>query len=121
MGAVISQCGCMAEDIGKIFDAYWYLALPTAEVPSVWPDSYNTLYNNATPMEVKFNGTSFQSYMSVSMLTIIRPMFKSAAYSKTCLKQPLKKDKTKILITNGSLMKVKSIAECSPWSILQYF
>ena len=28
-------------------------------------------------------------------------------YSKTCLKQPLKIDKTKILITNGSLMKVK--------------
>ena len=42
-------------------------------------------------------------------------------YSKTCLKQPLKKDKAKILLTNGSLMKVKSIAECSPWSILQYF
>ena len=30
-------------------------------------------------------------------------------------------DKTKILMTNGSLMKLKSIAECSPWSILQYF
>ena len=30
-------------------------------------------------------------------------------------------DKTKNLMTNGSLMKVKSIAECSPWSILQYF
>ena len=30
-------------------------------------------------------------------------------------------DKTKILMTNGSLMNVKSIAECSPWSILQYF
>ena len=30
-------------------------------------------------------------------------------------------DKTKVLKTNGSLMKVKSIAECSPWSILQYF
>ena len=30
-------------------------------------------------------------------------------------------DKTKILMTNGSLMKVKRIAECSPWSILQYF
>ena len=29
-------------------------------------------------------------------------------------------DKTKFLKTNGSLMKVKSIAECS-WSILQYF
>ena len=30
-------------------------------------------------------------------------------------------DKTKILMTNGSLMKVKSTAEYSPWSILQYF
>ena len=30
-------------------------------------------------------------------------------------------DKTKIFMTNGSLMKVQSIAECSPWSILQYF
>ena len=30
-------------------------------------------------------------------------------------------DKTNILMSNGSLMKVKSIAECSPWSILQYF
>ena len=31
------------------------------------------------------------------------------------------KIKTKVLKTNGSLMKVESIAECSPWSILQYF
>ena len=28
-------------------------------------------------------------------------------YSKTCLKGPLKKDKTKILMTNGSLMKIE--------------
>ena len=34
-------------------------------------------------------------------------------YSKTCLKQPLKRDNTKVLKTNGSLMKVESIAECS--------
>ena len=34
-------------------------------------------------------------------------------YSKTCLKRPLKIDKTKILMTDGSLMKVESIAECS--------
>ena len=32
-----------------------------------------------------------------------------------------KTDKTKILMTNCKLMKVESIAECSPWSILQYF
>ena len=30
-------------------------------------------------------------------------------------------DKAKIFMTKGSLMQVKSIAECSPWSILQYF
>ena len=26
-------------------------------------------------------------------------------------------DKTKILMTNGSLIKVESIAECSPWDL----
>ena len=40
---------------------------------------------------------------------------------KNLSKRPLKIDKTKILMTNGSLMKVESTAECSPWSILQYF
>ena len=34
-------------------------------------------------------------------------------YSKTCLKRSLKTDKTKVLKTIGSLMKVESIAECS--------
>ena len=34
-------------------------------------------------------------------------------YSKTCVKGHLKIDKTKIFMTNGSLMKVKSTAECS--------
>ena len=42
-------------------------------------------------------------------------------YNKTCLKRHSKIDKTKVLKTYGSLMKVESIAECSPWSILQYF
>ena len=46
--------------------------------------------------------------------------------SKHCTVKPvlsghLKIDKTKVLMENGSLMKVKRIAECSPWSILQYF
>ena len=31
-----------------------------------------------------------------------------------------KLDKTKVLMTNGSLMKVKSIAECSHWPALNY-
>ena len=40
---------------------------------------------------------------------------------KPVLSGHLKLDKTKTLMTNGSLMQVESIAECSTWSILQYF
>ena len=40
---------------------------------------------------------------------------------KPVLSGHLKIDKTKVFMKNGCLMKVKSIAECSPWSILQYF
>ena len=42
-------------------------------------------------------------------------------YSKTCVNSLSKIDKTKVLMTNGSLMKVESIEKCSPSSILQYF
>ena len=43
-------------------------------------------------------------------------------YSKTCVKRSLKNTQNKDLNDKfGGLMKVKSIAECSPWSILQYF
>ena len=39
-------------------------------------------------------------------------------YSKTCVKQPLKIDKTKVLMTNGRLMKVKSIgAFCNTFDL----
>ena len=48
-------------------------------------------------------------------------MFPKHKYNKTCVKWPIKNRQTMLLITNGSLMKVVSIAECSPWSILQYF
>ena len=40
---------------------------------------------------------------------------------KPVLSSQLKTDRTMILMTNGSLVKVESIAECPPWSILQYF
>ena len=40
---------------------------------------------------------------------------------KPVLSGHLQIDKTNILMENGSLMKVDSFAECSPWNILQYF
>ena len=42
-------------------------------------------------------------------------------YSKICVKRPLKNRQNKDLNNNCCLMKVESIAECSTWSILQYF
>ena len=48
-------------------------------------------------------------------------MSKIQKYSETFVKRPLKIDKTRVLMTNGSLMKVESIAQSSHWSILQYF
>ena len=46
---------------------------------------------------------------------------KDVSKVKPVLSGHSKIDKTNISMTNGSLMKVESIAECSPWSILQYF
>ena len=44
----------------------------------------------------------------------------SENYSRTCLKQPLKRPKL-VFKSDYCIMQVKSIAEFSPWSILQYF
>ena len=59
----------------------------------------------------KVNNHRYFSCPSPKVLVLI-------AYSKTCLKQLLKIHKTKVLMTNGSLMKVESISECSPSAIL---
>ena len=42
-------------------------------------------------------------------------------YSEACVKRPLSKRPKMVLKTNCRLMQVKSIAECSKGSILQYF
>ena len=47
-------------------------------------------------------------------------MLTKKTYSKTCLKGPLSKEPKIVFKTNYRLMKVKSIAECSKGSILQY-
>ena len=61
----------------------------------------------------------------IKFLTIDRKLMlelKQVSYNNCTVKPALsghsKIDKTKVLKTNGSLMKVKSIAEWSPWSIL---
>ena len=62
---------------------------------------------------------SFQSLdCSYTQIQYVPLSHKLTFFSKTCVKRPLK---NRLLITNGILMNVKTIAECSLWSIMQYF
>ncbi|XP_048024463.1 5'-3' exonuclease PLD3 [Megalobrama amblycephala] len=65
LGAVVYDCSCLAEDLGKIFEAYWYLN-QTTTVPAHWPSKFSTLYNKDTPMQVSLNGTDASVYLSSS-------------------------------------------------------
>ena len=90
-------------------------------VLQVNPDAYHIIthfHKHLYPKVYLFFQSISYFYLSSLLLYYKVCIF---VYSKICLKRPLKIDKTKILMTNGSLMKVKSIAECSPWSNLQYF
>ena len=57
-----------------------------------------------------------RSFLLVCMFVFTYVLYVASIYMytvKVCLKRPLKIDKRKVLKTNGSLMKVKRIAECS--------
>ncbi|KAJ8414594.1 hypothetical protein AAFF_G00037960 [Aldrovandia affinis] len=66
LGAVVYNCSCLAEDLEKIFEAYWYLGEAGKSIPSHWPASFSTSYNKDTPMELPLNGTSSRAYLSSS-------------------------------------------------------
>lgn len=66
MGALVRDCPCMAEDMGKLFDVYWDLGLPSAKVPPSWPTSYNTNINNNQSMEITFNHTDVTATTYIS-------------------------------------------------------
>ncbi|XP_040262193.1 5'-3' exonuclease PLD3 [Bufo bufo] len=66
LGTTIYNCTCLAEDLGKIFEAYWVLGEANATIPSPWPDKFSTVYNKETPMEVSLNNTASLVYLSSS-------------------------------------------------------
>ena len=87
----------------------------------IWPNTFQgPLDPSFLVVKKSLFNKKYSSY-SESMNSTKQKVHVGSQYRKACLKQPLKKDKTKILITNSSLMKVERIAECSLWSILQSF
>jgi len=67
LGAVVENCSCVAADMSKIFEVYWYLGVPHTPVPPSWPAKYETSFNKDTPMKVQLNATDSLLYLSVSL------------------------------------------------------
>ncbi|XP_049433120.1 5'-3' exonuclease PLD3 [Epinephelus fuscoguttatus] len=65
LGAVVYNCSCLAADLGKIFEAYWFLG-ESQSIPSPWPNSFSTLYNKDTPLQLPLNNTPSNVYLSSS-------------------------------------------------------
>ncbi|XP_014118084.1 PREDICTED: phospholipase D3, partial [Pseudopodoces humilis] len=66
LGAAIYNCSCLAEDLGKIFEAYWALGVPGAAVPAPWPDNFSTAINADTPLQLELNGSAAAVFFSSS-------------------------------------------------------
>ncbi|CAI9557573.1 unnamed protein product [Staurois parvus] len=66
LGSAVYNCSCLAQDLEKIFDAYWTLGTSNATIPSPWPDKFSTIYNKDTPMEMIVNNTQTLVYLSSS-------------------------------------------------------
>ncbi|CAI5780783.1 5' [Podarcis lilfordi] len=64
LGMAIYNCSCLAQDLGKMFEAYWALGLSNATIPSPWPANYSTSYNKETPLELELNGTEAGVYFT---------------------------------------------------------
>ncbi|XP_017321207.1 5'-3' exonuclease PLD3 [Ictalurus punctatus] len=65
LGAVVYDCKCLADDLGKIFEAYWFLG-ESKTIPAPWPSQYATAFNKDTPMQLPINGTDSRVYLSSS-------------------------------------------------------
>ncbi|XP_057270684.1 5'-3' exonuclease PLD3-like [Pezoporus wallicus] len=66
LGAAVYDCPCLAQDLGKIFEAYWALGVAGATIPVPWPANYSTAFNAETPLELRLNGTAAAVYFSSS-------------------------------------------------------
>lgn len=66
LGTTVYNCTCLAQDLKKIFEAYWTLGEANATIPSPWPDTFSTIYNKETPLEVSLNNTASHVYLSSS-------------------------------------------------------
>ncbi|XP_055635185.1 5'-3' exonuclease PLD3-like isoform X2 [Toxorhynchites rutilus septentrionalis] len=66
LGVLAINCSCLATDIAKIFDVYWDMGVPNAQIPSQWPSAYSTKYNMDNTLSVETNKFKVDTYFSSS-------------------------------------------------------
>lgn len=66
MGIVAYNCSCLAADLAKVFDVYWSLGGPDAEVPPSWPSELATDINIEHPLNVTANDLTYGAYITSS-------------------------------------------------------
>lgn len=66
LSAIVKDCPCYGEDLAKIFQVYWDLGQPDAEIPSHWPSSLSTNFNKDSPLKLMMNNTETETYLSSS-------------------------------------------------------
>lgn len=65
LGVMITNCSCLALELGKIFSIYWRVGTDGA-VPSIWPVNLRTKFNSHTPINLSFDSGPALSFISNS-------------------------------------------------------
>ena len=85
-------------------------------------NQFHIQHKNVVSLVPRFSRAKYQTQISSKQtLKSFWVFTKIQNTVKPVLSDHSKTDKTKTLMTYGTLIKVESIADCSPWSILQYF
>lgn len=58
LGATVKDCACMATDLLRVFEIYWMMGVPGAQLPPSWPSRLDTRYNASMPLNVSFEGSN---------------------------------------------------------------
>ena len=65
LGVAMHNCSCAAQDVRKVFEAYWLLGAANASIPAPWPANFSTAFNMDAPMRLRINGSPAALYFSV--------------------------------------------------------
>ncbi|XP_069549096.1 inactive phospholipase D5-like isoform X1 [Brachyistius frenatus] len=65
LGVLVYNCSCLALDLHKVFSLYWGLQYRDF-IPSFWSKRLFALFNRDTPLDLTFNSTKAQAYISSS-------------------------------------------------------